>query len=198
MFRKAYLLTCDENSERCIFSKNLLETIGFNVILFKAIPHEKQLLSHKQSMIQIYQTIIQDNDSEWSYIFEDDINILEQITLDEIIQYETISNNFFYLGMCKYGCNTIKKTNHVINNHVVYSVSKFVRGLHAVAFSRKGMIDFLNFLTNFKFDYIDMILELYTINNPANVIRMDLESYIIGHLGIFYQDRNKFQSLIGT
>lgn len=196
MSRNAYLLTCNLNSERTKFSKNILDKIGFNVILFKAIPHSNQLLSHKQSMISIYNIIANDLTNEWSYIFEDDINKLEDIKLDEIIEYEKISNNFFYLGICKYGDNTLCETEHTINNHKVYSVSGCVRGLHGLAFSRIGMIDFINFLKNFSLEYIDMILELYTLKNRANIVRADLESYISCHFGIIFQDRNKFQSII--
>ena len=86
MHRNAYLLTCNPNSNRAIFSKNILEEIGFNVIFFQAIPHRIPLLSHKQSMIAIYNIIANDSSSEWSYVFEDDINKLEEIKLDELIQ----------------------------------------------------------------------------------------------------------------
>jgi hypothetical protein len=196
MSRNAYLLTCDPNSERTKFSKNILDEIGFNVILFQAIPDSKPLLSHKQSMISIYNIIANDLLNEWSYVFEDDINKLEDIKLDEIIEYEKISNKFFYLGICKYGEDTLCETEHTINNHKVYSVSGSVRGLHALAFSRVGMIDFIDFLKNFSLEYMDVILELYTLKNRSNVVRTDLESYISGHRGIIFQDRNKFTSII--
>jgi hypothetical protein len=200
MSRNAYLLTCDSNSERCLFSKKILEDIGFNVILYNAIPNSNPLTSHKLSMIEIYKIIANDESSEWSYVFEDDINILENITLDEIIQYENISSHFFYLGLCKYGgFNTITKTNHIINGHQVYKISKYVRGLHAVAFSRTGMASFLNFMDNFTNEgCVDMILESYSIKCPANVVRIDLQSYIPGHMGIIFQDRNKFKSIISN
>ena len=196
MSRNAYLLTCDPNSERTKFSKNILDEIGFNVILFQAIPDSKPLLSHKQSMISIYNIIANDLLNEWSYVFEDDINKLEDIKLDEIIEYEKISNKFFYLGICKYGEDTLCETEHTINNHKVYSVSGSVRGLHALSFSRVGMIDFIDFLKNFSLEYMDVILELYTLKNRSNVVRTDLESYISGHRGIIFQDRNKFTSII--
>lgn len=196
MSRNAYLLTCDINSERSIFSKKILEDIGFNVIFYNSIPNTNCLLSHKLSMTEIYKIIINDMSSEWSYIFEDDINVLENIKLDEIIQYENISTNFFYLGLCKYGNDTITETEHIINGHRVHQISNCVRGLHAIAFSRTGMLDFFNFMNFFNIEYIDIILELYTIKNPANVVRVDLESYINGHLGIIFQDREKFKSII--
>ena len=43
---------------------------------------------------------------------------------------------------------------------------------------------------------MDMCLEDFVKKYPANVIRYDLESYIKGHRGIFYQDRRSFKSLI--
>jgi len=196
MRRNAYLLTCNPNSDRCIFSKRILENIGFDVILFNSIPNDNPLLSHKLSMTEIYKRIINDSSSNWSYIFEDDINVLDDIKLDEIIQYENISTNFFYLGLCKYGNNTISETEHIINEHKVYKVSNCVRGLHAVAFSKSGMLDFFNFMNCFKLQYIDMILELYSIRHPANIVRVDLESYIPGHLGVIFQDRKQFESII--
>jgi hypothetical protein len=196
MSRNAYLLTCNPNSERTKFSKNILEEIGFNVILFQAIPHRKPILSHRQSMISIFNIIANDLNNEWSYIFEDDINKLADIKLNEIIEYEKISNHFFYLGICKYGKNTIYETNHIINNHKVYSVSGHVRGTHAFAFSRVGMIHFINFLKKISLEYMDMILDYYTIKHRTNIVRVDLESYIPGHRGVIFQDRNKFQSII--
>ena len=198
MSRNAYLLTCDPNSERCIFSKKILEDIGFNVILYNAIPNNNPLTSHKLSMMEIYKIIINDTSSEWSYVFEDDINVLESIKLDEIIQYENISTNFFYLGLCKHARNTIMETEHIINGHKVYKISDCVLGLHALAFSRTGMLDFFNFLNRHTIEYIDVILQSYTIEHPANVVRVDLESYISGHLGIIFQDRKKFKSIINN
>jgi hypothetical protein len=58
------------------------------------------------------------------------------------------------------------------------------------------MIDFINFVKNFSLEYMDIILEYYTFKNRANVVRLDLESYISGHLGVIFQDRNKFQSIV--
>lgn len=202
-FRNAYLLSVNPNSERTIFSKKVLEKIGFNVIIFLAIPNQNPLLSHRQSYLKILEIIANQelnnyyNIDGWTYVFEDDINLLEDIYLDEICEYEKISNNLFYLGICKYGTNTIKYSGLKINNKNVYNVSGNVRGAHALAFSKNGAKNFLDFEKQFtNFDYIDMIIELFTKINPANIIRVDLESYISGHLGIIFQDRNRFASII--
>jgi len=92
--RDAYLLTCDPNSERAIFSENILKEIGFNVKFITCIPHKNNVLSNKISMQYIYK-LVKNSHDEFSYIFEDDINVLEQIKLEEIIQYEKLSEMFF-------------------------------------------------------------------------------------------------------
>ena len=75
LVRKAYLLTCDFGGERCINSKKLLEDLGFTVIPFKAVWNINPLASYRNSMLDIFEKIIQDNDPNWTYIFEDDIDI---------------------------------------------------------------------------------------------------------------------------
>ena len=48
--RCGYILTLDPQSDRAIFSKNILEKIGFNVILVKPILDTDKVLSNKISM----------------------------------------------------------------------------------------------------------------------------------------------------
>ena len=192
--RSGYILTIDPDSDRAIFSKNVLEKIGFNVILVKSIIDKDKVLSNKISMQYIYNLIINSQDN-YSYVFEDDINALEVITLDEIVEYEKYSEMFFYLGMCEYG-NTGKKTGIKIRNHNVYNKSGYCRGLHAIGLSKKGAEELLKFSCESKEKYMDVILEHFSILYPANVCRYDLESYIRGHKGIIFQDRKKFPSMI--
>lgn len=195
--RTAYLLTTNKLSERTIFCQSVLKKIGFSVILIQHIPHQDKVLSNKISMQHIYELII-NGEEDYGYVFEDDINILESINIDEIIQYEQISNMFFYLGACIYGNNKehTTKQNITINNHPVYTMSKYVRGLHAVGFSKKGAKIFLEFSKASKERYMDVILEQFLLKYPANIIRYDLESYIQGHRGILFQDRIKFPTTI--
>lgn len=200
--RKAYLLSTNFNSERTIFSKNILEKVGFDVILFQSIYNDDKLLSHFISYIEILKTIKNLGSDDWTYVFEDDINILEDIKLNEIIEYEKISKELFYLGICTYTSptyndNSLKYINHDIKGHKVYELSGHIRGAHAIAYSKDGVENILNFIQSIdNIEYIDMILELYSLKNPVNLIRYDLESYIKGHRGIFFQDRKKFQSII--
>lgn len=196
MKRTAYLLTTNQKSERCIFSRNVLERIGFNVEITVAIPDANKPLSNKKSMLSIYQTITEREDA-YAYVFEDDINIIENIQLDEIIEYEKISFMFFYLGMCEYGHSNVRNTNHAIRNNQVFSKSGNIRGLHAIGLSKVGaqlLIDYGNASLN---KYMDMILEEISKLYPANIVRYDLQSpYIDSHRGIVFQDRVQFPSTI--
>jgi len=194
--RKAYILTCDPKTDRAQFSKNILEHIGFDTIFFTAIPHENKVLSNKFSMMKIYDLISKDTD-EWSYVFEDDINILENTTIDQIIEYEQISTMFFYLGVCIYG-GTVKKIVHEkkIDNRPVRIVKGQIRGLHAIGISKHGAAELLKYAQKSTEEYMDICLENFSIDHPANVVRYDLESPFKGHRGLFFQDRRKFPSIM--
>lgn len=194
--RNAYLLTLDPLSERALFSKKILEDIGFNVNLINVIPHEDKVLSNKISMQYIYGVIKDSDEDGFGYVFEDDINIIEPITLEEIVEYEKISEIFFYLGLCEY-VNNYTLTNIKINGHNVYNKSGCVRGLHAISLSKKGAEKLLEFSKEKNDErYMDVILDQFSLIYPANCVRYDLESYISGHRGIIFQDRLRFPSSI--
>jgi hypothetical protein len=194
--RTAYLLTTNPKSEKCIFSRNVLVNIGFIVDIINIIPSENKVLSNKKTMLSIYQMITTRNDT-YAYIFEEGINIIENIKLDEIIEYETISYIFLYLGMCEYGYPNIKKTNHIIRNYPVFSKSGNVRGIHAIGISKVGAQLLLEYSNKSSNAYMDMILEEFSTLYPANVVRYNLKSpYVVGHCGIIFQDRVQFPSTI--
>lgn len=190
--RTAYLLTVSPHSERAQFSQRILEGVGFQVIFVRPLPHKDKVLSNKISMQMIYYQIALRG--EYAYVFEDDINLLENIHLDEIIEYEAISPMFFYLGVCQ-SKHTAIKTNLSIQGHDVYQKRGTCRGLHAIGISPQGAATLLRF-SNVPERYMDVILEQFSLHYPANVCRYDLESYIAGHRGIFFQDRKKFPSTI--
>jgi len=193
--RKAYVLTCDKKSNRSQFSKSVLENIGFNVIIFECIKNENKVLSNKISMQAIYE-IIANGEDEWVYIFEDDINVLEDIKIDELIEYENISKTFFYLGTCGFKNSNNLYNPMKINGHEVVIVKGSVRGLHAIALSKDGARKLIEYSSNSSEIYMDVILEDFSqIHNP-NLVRYDLESYIQGHRGIIFQDRDKFPTTI--
>jgi hypothetical protein len=185
----------DDESERAVFSKKVLENIGFDVIFVKPLYNDNMVLSNKISMQHIYSLIIS-SQNDYSYVFEDDINVLKEIQLDEIIQYEKFSDMFFYLGICEYSnANTIN-TGIKINNNDVYRKSGNSRGLHAIGLSKKGAEALLQFSSESTEIYMDIIVEQFSKIYPANIVRYDLESYINGHRGIVYQDRMRFPSTI--
>ena len=191
--RIAYLLTTNEESERYIFSKNVLEKIGFTVKCFKAFPDTIPLRSHKRSTVAILQEIMMSEG--YFYIFEDDINVLEEITLDEIIEYEKISNKIFYLGICEYESLGFK-TEHNIRGHDVYVKQGYAYGTQAYAVNQIGAIEFLSYLNSpelVNYYITDVMLDAYCkFGSKTNIVRYDLESCIPGHKGVVFQDREKF------
>jgi hypothetical protein len=194
--RTAYLLTTNKTSERTLFAQGVLQKIGFQVELVQHIPHSDLVVSNKISMLNIY-NIIKHADDDYGYVFEDDIDTLDTITLEEILEYEKLAPVFFYLGLCKYdGMEGVKQLDITINNHPVFNVCGHVRGLHAIGVSKRGAESLLEMAHTSEHRYMDMIVEELSRKYPALVVRYDLESYIPGHRGVLFQDRNRFASMI--
>lgn len=197
--RTAYLLSYNPSADRTKFSYELLSKIGFNVKIVKTIDNDCVLLSNRLSFEYIYNLILNSNDY-WGYVFEDDINLIEDISLNEIIEYENISNYFFYLGCCCKLHDGVRKTKHTINGHDVYSISGNARCLHAIGISKQGARTILNLSkawmpyepTKFAFDNL---FDDFTQSNPTNIVRYDLKSsQHENHRGVLFQDRIKFSS----
>uniref|UniRef100_A0A6C0B973 Glycosyltransferase n=1 Tax=viral metagenome TaxID=1070528 RepID=A0A6C0B973_9ZZZZ len=194
--RTAYLLTCNKESNRTKFSEDILKKIGFNVELFQCIKNEDKVLSNKISMLEIYKKIAAGSE-EWGYVFEDDINVLDKIDIDELIQYENISKKFFYLGTCGYENKDNFYNSESINGKRVAKIKGPVRGLHAIALSKDGAKELLEFSKDNSEIYMDTILESFAQKHNPNVVRYDLVSPDdSGHRGIFFQDRNQFPTTI--
>jgi hypothetical protein len=193
--RFAYLLTTNALSERTLFSQSVLTNIGFQVVLVPHIPHEDKVVSNKLSMQRIYQ-MIRDGDEPYAYVFEDDINVLKPIQLSEIIQFEAISPIFFYLGVCCYHKLVLGRREELIEGHPVFMVRGGIRGLHAIGLSKEGAHKLLEFSKDKTEPYMDVLLEQFSEQFPANVVRFEEQSYIPGHRGIIFQDRNRFPSTI--
>ena len=194
--RNAYLLTTNYESERTQTREKLLKDIGFTVNVVPHTPHTDPVISNRLSMMYIY-NIIAKSSLEWAYVFEDDVEIHEKISLEEIIEYEKISSHFFYLGMCTFWPRMAKFTGHLIKGHKVYSMAGNVRGLHAIGISNNGAKELLWLSQKCPYKYMDMVLEFFSFKYPANIVRYDLQSYIPGHRGIMFQDRANFETTIG-
>lgn len=203
MNRTAYLISSDapKFAERRAFSTRLLEQIGFTVQFVKFLPDSDPAVSNKRTHQYILEQIIQSGEP-YGYVFEDDINVLEPITLDEIVEYEPISNGLFMLGICEYSGNIPEKvdgciyggmngkpTGVEIRSHPVMNISFNFRGSHAYAASPEGAKRLLEYSTQSSHRFLDMILEDYSLIEPLNVCRYDLEFDNTGHKGIFFQDR---------
>lgn len=216
MIRESYLITTNENSDRVNAAKTVLSEVGFHINVIKALPrsndeYHSKMASNRNTMLYIVDEIGKKEGNDFYYIFEDDVNVLKPVKLDEIIEYENISREceLFYLGCCRYNYtfdNTIE-TEHCIRGNTVYKVTKFIRGTHAFAMTpntARKMCDF--FMTNEKIleesDVIpfDIMLEMYVheCTNGVMTMRHELESNVKDHFGLFFQDRNRFPSIIGT
>jgi hypothetical protein len=142
--------------------------------------------------------MIHQSHDEWAYVFEDDINVVEPIHIDEIIEYEKISQMFFYLGCCMMNDGkTLQNTEYTINDKSVIKICGGVRGLHGIGISRRGANELLDFINTTPHRYMDCILEDFSLKYPANIVRYDLVSpQIHGHRGVLFQDRQQFPSSI--
>ena len=198
--RFAYVLTLNTESDRAKSCEELLRKIGFIVTFVDVIPHTDPVISNKRSMEHIYEMVrdLSQSDQEFSYIFEDDIATHTDIKLSEIIKYERLSDMFFYLGICVPLdlLRSNQRTGNSILGYPVQTISGNVRGLHAVAISKIGATELLEFAKTSSHNYMDMVLNDFSLVYPANVVRYDLESYIPGHRGMFFQDRKKYPSSI--
>jgi len=200
--RIAFLLTLDISLPRAVFSKEILQKIGFTVQPIHVIPNKDRILSNKISMQYIY-SLIAEGDDTYAYVFEDDINVLEDIELEEVIEYEKISDLFFYLGICEpppesmYGSTYgLEKSEIILNNNLVYKRKGNVHGLHAIGISKEGARRLLDFSKHSTRQYMDMIVSDFSEKYPAAIVRYDLESYTKGHRGVIFQDRTNFPSTI--
>ena len=196
--RKAYILTSEEETPRNRFSIPLLKSIGFDVVVFPYIKHDDPIISNKTSMMKIYEMIVNSGET-YSYVFEDDINVMESITLSDILKYEAISPRLFFLGCCIPEYQTpsnYKKREEKLDERDVIVLSGAVRGIHALGLSKDVAQELLNYAKKSEQRHMDMILEEFTLINPANVYRYDLESSMDGHRGMFFQDRTQFCSTL--
>lgn len=196
--RRAYVLVVDEASPRAVFTRRILTDIGFDVSMVRCTPDADKVLSNRLSMQQIYRTILESAD-DWAYVFEDDINTLATIRLDEIVEYEAISAKYFYLGVCLDTDSRIFRRNgKSVRGHNVVAVSNCA-GLHAIGICKEGATALLKASSAAgSSPYMDRVLGQYSIKHSANVVRFDLKSRCFGHRGVLFQDRDAFPSLISN
>lgn len=202
--RDAYLLTTNFESPRTKNAISVLEKVGFNVVLFKAIPHHDKVTSNRISMQEIYKKILDTSENDWNYVFEDDIEVVKPIKIEEIIEYEQISENIMYLGLCEDTPrhNKREKLDIKINDYDIYKTSGDTKGLHAIGLSKNGCKLLLEYANSKRmnddfYKFMDCILGIEFIEKyPATIVRYSLNGQIRGHKGAFYQDRIHYPSTI--
>jgi len=199
--KNAYLLTANANSERTRHSMNTLTIAGFSVVLSmcEVVPDIKSgmVWSNKNTFIRIIKHYIQSNSTAWLYLFEDDIDVLTNTSIQDIEQNLSESTLFTYLGICA------PKTTP--------SGGKCGRCAHAMRFSYAGSRDVLLFNTvskhqlstgNIPLDepFFDVVVEGWClVNGGFSVVHLELESpQDHRHNGLFFQNRDKFKSLIDS
>lgn len=207
--RTAYLLSVDPTSIRTNTVKTTLTNIrGFNVEIVTAIPakdtsEESRRISNRDSILSILQMIATQDGNMFFYVFEDDVALVQPVSLHEITLYEIISKEqgIFYLGACLYNEATLEPTPYDIYDHLVYKIKQNIRGAHAFAVTPRCARQILDFYKSHYMDEIasDVILENYVneCTNGIHVVRPDLISpFMDTHRGIFYQDRVNHSSII--
>jgi len=195
----AYLLTANVNSERTMHSMKTLEIAGFSVVLslcevVRAV-ESGMVWSNKETFIRIIKHYIQSNSTDWLYLFEDDIDVLTNTTIQDIEQNISESTLFTYLGICA--------------PQTTPSGGICGRCAHAMGFSYAGARDVLLFKMvskrklctgNIPLDepFFDVVVEgRCLLKGGFSVVHLELESpQDHRHNGLFFQDRGKFKSII--
>ena len=230
----AFIITADCNSTRYnVTKKNIEERFPnfFNIICFRSIPLNdsrinvfdtlfiKKLTSNMLTFIELWSYEIpkysEDNEYQWSFIFEDDINFLNPVTffltnltgpVEEIMNNRGIQMNdgFFYLGICAPTYSNddppilLQSTNDGIISRKGYGFC-----LHASAITAKRAKLFWTEISSYRPGIDDRSLDhqlrefcqrskttFYTVG--AN---MELAPGT-GHYGIAFQDRGRFESTV--
>ena len=200
--RRAHIMTTNTSTPRYMYSKKTLQKVGFS----KIIPIDpikygngdelSKVMSNKKTFLYSLEKFIDDRD-EWLYIFEDDIDAHNDVSMKDILELEKKSVLFFYLGIC-FPIGKITHTPHSCG-----------RCAHAMAFSKKGARELLEFeKTSTKKlqtrniarnePYFDVIIEGWcNENGKFNVLKQNkISPENIGHRGAFFQARKLFPSTI--
>jgi len=193
MLRKAFLITTDISNPRTRSSLEILEKVGFVVVFQPVIPHPNKMVSNRLTHMELFRKISVDKTEPWGYIFENDIQILNESfrVNPDIIAFESRHKEFMFLGMCM--------------SKDVLPYSEFYCGncAHAYALTPEGARNLLNFSLNQDSSRDlhpqDTITYAWCLKEKGfPVVGMEYRSpQNEGHFGLFYQDRHHFPSRIG-
>jgi hypothetical protein len=197
--KNAYLLTANVDSDRRRHSINTLTVAGFNVVLslceMLRDVEPVRVWSNKNTFMRVIKDYIESNSTDWLYIFEDDINMQPNTSIEDIEYNRPASILFTYLGIC--GPQTTPNG------------GKCGRCAHAMGFSYAGARDVLLFNHESKTrlisgnlpmnePFFDVVVEGWCfLNGGFNVVHFEHTSpQNEGHKGLFFQNRDKFSSTI--
>ncbi|EJK69465.1 hypothetical protein THAOC_09276 [Thalassiosira oceanica] len=192
-FRRAYLITVDSDSPRTIRSKEILESVGFDVKIEYAPRHSDKVVSNKMAHLQIYARIANATNEEeggrgYSYIFEDDIVLTRDVDFDANQLESTVEANgshVVYLGICcpRRKCSKFGQSPH----------ERFCGNCaHAYGVSREGATMLIEQASSHRKErYIDVIMKSFCHEQGGfSVSHIELQSdQDAGHFGLFMQDR---------
>jgi len=195
--RTAYLLTIDDTTFRYHHSHKLLLQQGFRVETFIAPKHLDKWYSNRVGLLAILEKIAAKNE-HWSYVFEDDINLVEDVPLlSSAKPIERLSDKFFYLGLCQDESWFLRRFTRMHSDVTCGTCA------HAFAITPVGARELVQFADPElpplarSFDYT--MKEWCEHSNGFRLVRPDLESPLDSNqLGLVYQDRLQFPSTIDT
>lgn len=228
---KAFIISADCRSLRYNITKDNLERAFpnfFTILCFPSVPlndsriHTSDVLlwkkfsSNQLSFIDLWaKEIAQENDNDWSFVFEDDVNFRDPsivslpnyiIALEELISNSHIRENdgFIYLGIC--GPEFINDTKSLLftgQNKSVSSQRGYGYCLHATGItgkrSRSIWSEIASYRPNSPDQALDAQLRQYTIRSRHYYYIFGSNIQYppgTGHYGIAYQDRGRFPSTI--
>jgi glycosyl transferase family 25 len=163
MIIKYYLIHCDEHTERMSHINNLKENFNQEINIFKGVYTNNVLLKNQQEFISQYnpkikfsyfkywlpgqvgcylshislmERIMNNQESDYSVIFEDDV-VFDTNTLH--FDIENIINNVIDFDILYLGNNNENKGTHIINNIYHVNTQQYCWGTHALLINNKNI-----------------------------------------------------------
>ena len=187
------------------------ETLGLNGKIHVVIesPQDRKYFSNRLAFLKAievqiahsteYSTVSRELD--WVFFFEDDIKLHESFQSPKqamqtiITGMKLATNGMVFLGIC--GMHWNDDTIITINSNQYRNCTGYCA--HAFGIARWKLQSFLDYITPFKYQVsaFDMVLLRYASNHPMVLVGSNLTSPENSeHIGMFYQNRLKFNSTI--
>ena len=176
--------------------KRLLARIGFSEIyVMTRSPLYRPDRAGLAVLYEIIESVITRKNADYVYVFDDIINTLVELKLDELTEYERLANGFFYLGIDKINQNKgIGYTGKTIGSRNVYSVKGNVSSAHAFALSLQGAHGLMAQLSTNRYKTVDLCLCAYSKTHAVPVVRYDLQGVFNGQRGAIFADLCQFNT----